>query len=690
MELQTIATGLQAPTDFVPFNDNSGRIVIVQQRGQAVLLKNGQLAGTPFLDLSGRIVQFDPAKPNAVPGPRYDERGFLGLAFHPDFANAGKPGFGKLYTFTNEPVNGTADFTVPITGSFDNQVVIAEWQVSSTNPDVVDPSSRREILRIDHPQFNHNGGQIAFRPGERYLYISIGDGGAANDVGDGHNPVTGNAQDTTRVLGKILRIDPLDPAVNNTSDPVSANGKYRIPASNPFVANPSVPENVREIYAFGFRNPYRFSFDAVSGNFIVADVGQDHIEEVDLVTSGKNYGWHVKEGTFLFDPATGNVSPDPSPNPNFTDPIAEYDHETGIAVVGGYIYRGSALPALSGMYVFGDFTTAFTKADGKLFYLDKLNGGTIRQLRIGLDERALGLCVKAFGRDSAGEIYVLADSSIGPSGTGGVVFKLVQAPPTPALLNLSTRMSVQTGDNVLIGGFIVTGSASKRVAMRGIGPSITVNGQPLAGTLPDPFLELHDGTGALLKSNDNWQTGPDKQALIDAGIAPTNDLESGLVADLQPGNYTGVLRDANGATGIGLVELYDLDQAAPANAVNISTRGFVQTDDDVMIGGFIIGGNSSQHVLIRAIGPSLASLGVNDALQDPQLELHDKNGVLLLANDNWKESQQADIEATGIPPSDDRESAIVVNLGASNYTAVVRGANNTTGVALVEVFQLAH
>ncbi|MFL6585043.1 MAG: PQQ-dependent sugar dehydrogenase [Chthoniobacterales bacterium] len=688
VELQTIVSGLQAPVDMVPLNDGSNRIVILQQRGVIVLLKNDQVAQTPFLDVSARLVQFgDPTK---VPGPAYDERGLLGLAFHPGFADPASPGFRKLYTYTNEPVSGPADFTVPITGAFDNQAVITEWQVSAANPDVVDTATRRELIRIDHPQFNHNGGQLGFRPGEPYLYISEGDGGAANDVGDGHNPATGNGQDNTTVLGKILRIDPIDPALNATStDPVSTNGKYRIPASNPFVAHPPISPVVREIYAFGFRNPFRFSFDQPTDKLIVADVGQDHVEEVDIVTAGKNYGWHLKEGTFLFDPATGNVSADPSPDPGLTDPVAEYDHQSGIAVVGGYVYHGSGIPALKGMYVFGDFSTSFTKADGHLFYLDSFNGGTIRQLRIGHDDRTLGLYLKAFGRDAAGEIYALADAKLGPSGSGGVVLKLVPITASPALLNVSTRMRVQTGENVLIGGFIVTGSAPKNVALRGLGPSISFNGQPLAGTLPNPFLELHDGTGALLKSNDDWQSGPDKQALTDAGIAPSNSLEAALVANLQPGNYTGIVRDTGGASGIGLVELYDLDQAAPSNPANISTRGFVLTGNDVMIGGFIIGGNAQENILVRAIGPSLASSGVTNALQDPILELHDVNGAVIVANDNWKSDQQAEIEATGIPPADDRESAILRPLVPGNYTAVVRGVNNTTGVALVEAFQLS-
>lgn len=672
VELQTIASGLTAPIDLAAINDGSGRMLVVQQTGQILLLKNGQIAPTPFLDVSQRLVTLN---------SRYDERGLLGIALHPGFADSASPGFRKFYTFTNEPVSGTADFTVPMTGAFNNQIVIAEWQASATNADVADPATRREVLRINHPQSNHDGGQLAFRPGEQYLYIAIGDGGAANDVGDGHTPVTGNAQDTTNVLGKILRIDPLAPSVTpGSSDPASANGKYRIPASNPFVAAPGVPERVREIYAYGLRNAYRFSFDAPSGALVAADVGQNNVEEIDIVAAGKNYGWHTKEGTFLFDSTSGGVSPDPSPNPAFTDPIAQYSHSDGTAVIGGMVYRGAAIPSLFGRYVFGDLSGT---GSGRLFYLDDLNPGPVRELRIGDDDHALGLFLKAFGRDSAGEIYVIADSNIGPGGTGGRLLKMVQATPSPALLNVSTRMKVQTGENVLIGGFIVIGGAPKPLILRGLGPSLPVN-----GTLQNPLLELHDGSGRLIDSNDDWGTNPRKQEFTSRNIAPTDSRESALFDSLQPGAYTAILKGSAGESGVGLVELYDVDQAAPANAVNISTRGLVQTDSDVMIGGFIIGGTTSQKVLLRAIGPSLAGAGVAGALQDPLLELHDRNGGLLALNDNWKSTQPAEITATGAAPSDDRESAIVTTLTPDAYTAVVRGVNNSVGVALVEVFQL--
>ncbi len=242
IELQTVASGLNAPNNLVPSGD--GRLFIVEQGGRIRLLKNGTLQSTPFLDLSARLV--------ALAGS--DERGFLGLAFHPGFNEPASPGFRKFYTYTSEPVSGAADFTVPNPAGFNHQSVVAEWQASAANPDIADPATRREVMRIDEPQANHNGGQLAFRPGEPFLYISLGDGGASNDVGNGHNPAIGNGQDLTVVLGKILRIRPLAPSLTGSSgDPISANGKYRVPADNPFINSSTA---LHEIYAYGLRNPF--------------------------------------------------------------------------------------------------------------------------------------------------------------------------------------------------------------------------------------------------------------------------------------------------------------------------------------------------------------------------------------------------------------------------------------------------
>ena len=242
---------------------------------------------------------------------------------------------------------------------------------------------------------------------------------------------------------------------------------------------------------------------------------------------------------------------------------------------------------------------------------------------------------------------------------------------------------METGDNVLIGGFIITGTQPKKVIIRAIGPSLS---SFFSGALADPVLELRNFSGSLIASNDNWRSDQEAE-IIATTIPPSNDLESAIVATL-PANssaYTAIVRGVNNETGIGLVEAYDLDQSADSKLANISTRGFVQTGDDVLIGGLIVLGENPLSVIVRAIGPSLPLPG---ALGDPTLELHDGNGVLIASNDNWRTDQEAEIIATGIPPSHDLESAIVRDLTPGNYTAIVRGVNNTTGIALVEAYGL--
>ncbi len=246
-------------------------------------------------------------------------------------------------------------------------------------------------------------------------------------------------------------------------------------------------------------------------------------------------------------------------------------------------------------------------------------------------------------------------------------------------------MVVQTGDNVLIGGFIVYGSGQKKIAVRAMGPSL-----PLAGKLSDPLVELHDASGNIVASNDNWRTSQ-QDLIVAAGLAPTNDLEAALIATINPGAYTVVVKGVNNVTGVGLMEIYDLDpDGSPARLANISTRGNVLTGDNVMIGGFIVRGDVSKRMLMRARGPSLFLNGVAIAgrLMDPNMELRDANGALIMANDNWRSDQQAEIAASSIAPTDDNEPAIVWTLTPGSYTTIVRGVNNTTGIALVEMYDL--
>lgn len=260
--------------------------------------------------------------------------------------------------------------------------------------------------------------------------------------------------------------------------------------------------------------------------------------------------------------------------------------------------------------------------------------------------------------------------------------------PMPTLLNISTRTNVQTGDKVLIGGFIITGTEIKTVIVRGIGPSL-----PLTGTLADPVIEVYGPSGEFMGRNDNWRDALTMQQISDSGLAPTNDLESALWGTINPGAYTVILTGKDGGTGVGSVEVYDLDEAADSRLANISSRGFVDTGDDVMIAGLIVGGGEptgAAKVIVRALGPSIP---ITDALPNPTVELRDVNGATIAFNDDWKtrpdgSSQQAEIEATTIPPSNDLESAFVQTLQPGDYTAIVRGKNGTTGIGSVEVYHL--
>jgi len=299
----------------------------------------------------------------------------------------------------------------------------------------------------------------------------------------------------------------------------------------------------------------------------------------------------------------------------------------------------------------------------------------------------------ATGTQAAGETFVYKYSPTGGRRTiataaraGGAnrFWGMAVEPPRGKSLNISTRLGVQTGDNALIGGFIVTGTTGKRVILRALGLSLASAG--VQGALQDPVLELYNSAGGLVNSNDDWKS--QNQAGIEAtGIPPSDDRESALVINLGAGSWTVVVRGKNNTTGVGLVEVYDLDQAADSQLANISTRGRIETGENVMIGGFIIGGNGARGI-VRALGPSLTQAGVSGALADPTLSLRDANGTEIARNNDWKTDQQVEIQATGVAPANDRESAVVRYFAPGNYTAIVSGVQGGTGVGLVEFYNL--
>ncbi|HEY2615101.1 MAG TPA: peptidylprolyl isomerase [Chthoniobacterales bacterium] len=290
------------------------------------------------------------------------------------------------------------------------------------------------------------------------------------------------------------------------------------------------------------------------------------------------------------------------------------------------------------------------------------------------------------GQVGTAHITVTATDLDGASVSQNFTVTVLSAPGR--LVQLSTRMQVGTGDNALIGGFIIRGDSPKRLMIRGIGPSTG-----LAGALADPVLELHDNTGAVIASNDNWGDAANKQEMINTGIAPTSPNESAILmtvpSDPNNASYTAIVRGANNSTGIGLIEVYDLDSGPGSTLLNISTRGRVDLDPNILIGGFFLGGSDSKRVLVRAIGPSLAAAHIASPLSDPTLELHDGQGALIESNDDWGSSpEQSDIQASGLAPTNAKESAVLRTLAAGAYTAVMRGMNNATGIGSIEIYQL--
>ncbi len=414
IDVQLVAEGLTSPIQVVSADDGRRRLFIIDQVGVIrIVTREGVLLPTPFLDVRAKLVPL-------MPG--FDERGILGLAFHPKYRKNG-----RFFVYYSAPLRPSAP------AGYNHTARISEFRVSG-NPNIADPVFERVILEVDKPQFNHNGGTLAFGKDD-YLYISLGDGGGANDVGLGHvedwyaGNGGGNGQDKeANLLGNILRID------------IDQGTPYGIPRGNPFVGKPGLDE----IWAYGFRNPYRMSFDTKDGHrLFVGDAGQRRWEEVDIVERGGNYGWNVREGTHCFDAENNTVEPEscPSAEPDGTrlrDPVIEYANSAqaggiGVTVIGGNVYRGNRIKSLRGMYVFGDFSRGFFPPDGTLLAARPQRRGLwpIRELRVASSPNGrLNDYILGFGVDDRGEIYVGGKDVLGPSGTTGKVYRLIPAPGT--------------------------------------------------------------------------------------------------------------------------------------------------------------------------------------------------------------------------------------------------------------------
>lgn len=404
VSLNLVAEGFTSPVLLTESTDNSGRLFIIEQLGQIYIVKNGQKVAQPFLDIQAKLTPRSGAQ---------DERGLLGLAFHPNYASNG-----RFFVYYSGPLRAEGP------AGWDHTNYVAEYKASA-NADVADAGSGRILLAMDHPQPNHNAGTIAFGS-DGYLYISVGDGGGGNDNQLGHvedwytENAGGNGQDITQnLLGSVLRID------------VAPTTGYNIPADNPFVGK----DGLDEIYAYGLRNPYRFCFDP-QNRIILADAGQELYEEIDLVEKGANLGWNIKEGRHCFDDANPETPPGtcPSAAPDgtpLTDPVIEFKNAKnfsdglGNVSVGGYVYQGSTVTSLNGKYIFGVLTQKPDAANGAIFAADR-SGTTWDYHKLslkGMSNNDLGMFVLGFGQDKAGEVYV---TTSGGTAGSGKVYKIAQ------------------------------------------------------------------------------------------------------------------------------------------------------------------------------------------------------------------------------------------------------------------------
>lgn len=394
VRLELVAEGFTSPVVLVEPNDGSQRLFVVDQIGVVWVISAGRRIERPFLDLRDRIVELNSF---------YDERGLLGLAFHPDF-----PANGHFYvSYSGNLQAGLSP------DEWDHTTYISEFTVSETDPDQANPDSERVLLAMDKPGYNYEAGHIAFGP-DGYLYIATGD-----SVRDPGTEAGKFAQDTSSLLGKILRID-----VNGRAD---TGQNYLIPADNPFASGEGRPE----IFAYGFRNPYRFSFDDSDSGTIrlfAADVGQAMMEEVNLVESGGNYGWPIREGTLCFNSQNWSQPLESCPAGRLSGPIIAYTHQGDLsAIIGGMVYRGKAFPNQSGSYIFGDWG----QGNGRLFVASPpvLGIGLWKtaeiQVKTNGNQSGIGQLL-GIGQDQSREIYLLMKApGTGPIGTSGAVYKIV-------------------------------------------------------------------------------------------------------------------------------------------------------------------------------------------------------------------------------------------------------------------------
>jgi glucose/arabinose dehydrogenase len=522
VNIQLVATGFVAPMDVVSANDGTGRLFIVDQIGDVyTVFSNGTKLPVPFLSVKDRMVPLSPG---------YDESGLLSLTFHPNFTNNG-----RIYVHYSAPLSPEAP------PDWDSAVHISEFTVSTMNPNVVNMSSERILMIVDKPQFNHNGGPVVFGA-DGFLYIPIGDGGGANDEGVGHTNATGNAQDLTKALGKVLRIDVDHDNLYNgstvifTGNNITGVRPYSIPLDNPFLGNASV---LPEICTYGHRNPaYATMYSNSTNVLFIAEAGQNLFEEVDLIVKGGNYGWRLREGTHCFNASSPNNPPSNcstvgSLGEPLIGPIFEGGHDLGVVVVGGKIYHGSVLPEFRDKYVFGYFTfspkligdnTVFVASPPANWSVSQLPGSATNlqpadiemwpAQRINIDNallmNATGI-VRAISADQNGELYILASSVLGPdpATSTGTVYKIVPSYPLQNVESCDSLGNVKntfdiTEDVYAVGSGFPASSTFDIHIVEDVASWAVLNGMPIPPPKPTDIHSITSNSSGHIDVSVLW------------------------------------------------------------------------------------------------------------------------------------------------------------------------------------------
>ena len=620
----------------------------------------GRVAVVPDLSAPSRSVLLDLT---SLLGEDDADQRLVSLAFHPRFAENG-----YFYLWYLTSVNGLRA----------NR--LARYKISADDPNRSDLSSETPLITQLVGDAGHDGGSILFGT-DGYLYLSIGDGFNTAEAVDSHQRIDRS------FFGGVIRID-VDQRPGNLPPNVHPSvhaGTYLIPADNPFVGATQFngvavdPAQVRtEFWATGLRNPFRVTLDEATGQLWCADVGLELSEEINLITKGGNYGWDFREG-FAGGPRAG-VAP-----AGFTsvDPIWSYDRSEGQSITGGVLYRGSRFGELRGRYLYADFVS------GRVWAL--LDDGSRPVTASNVKRIATETGIVGFTVDPRNGDILLADWD------SHVIKRLIPVEPvspvSTQLVNLSVRSHAGTADRTLIMGFVIAPAGTKQLLVRGVGPTLAQFG--VNNPLPDPRLQLFNSASQPIDQNDNWGGTP---ALTDAftsgGASPLafDSKDAALLLSLGSGVYTAHVTGSGSASGNALVELYDVTPGSAAHLVNASVRSEAGTGDDILILGFVIKGEGAKTLLLRGIGPSLGSQGVAGFLADPRLELF-RGPAKIAENDDWNGSNQlkeifSNVGAFALPSGASKDAVLMVTLQAGVYSVHVSGVNRTTGVALVEIYEV--